>query len=103
TMTVWASTQKAHDLLNSLNACVQLDDNRLRVATPDVGGGFGPKLCVYSEDVAVTAAAHLLKRSLKWIEDRREHFVGAVHERDQYWSVEIAVDKDARVLGVRGK
>ena len=38
------------------------DKNRLRVAPPDVGGGFGPKLCVYREDVAVTAAAKLLKR-----------------------------------------
>src|SRR5207302_1481052 len=47
--------------------------------------------------------AHLLKRSLKWIEDRREHFVGAVHERDQYWSIEIAIDGQARVQGIRGR
>ena len=103
TMTVWASTQKAHDLLNSLNACIQLDDNRLRVATPDVGGGFGPKLCVYSEDVAVAAAARLLGRSIKWIEDRREHFTNAAQERDQHWSLEIAVDGEARILGIRGQ
>ena len=102
-VTVFASTQKAHDLYQNLSAFLALDENRLRVATPDVGGGFGPKLCVYPEDVAVTAAAHLLKRSLKWIEDRREHFVATVHERDQYWSVEIAVDADARILGIRGK
>ena len=91
-VTLFASTQKAHDLYQNLQAFLALDENRLRVATPDVGGGFGPKLCVYSEDVAVTAAAHRLKRSLKWIEDRREHFLGAVHERDQYWDVEITVD-----------
>jgi len=103
TITAWASTQKAHDLLNTLNACVRLDDNRLRVATPDVGGGFGPKLCVYSEDVAVTAAARLLRRSVKWIEDRREHFTNAVQERDQYWQLEVAVDGDARILGIRGR
>jgi len=103
TMTVWASTQKAHDLLNSLNACVRLEDNRLRVATPDVGGGFGPKLCVYSEDVAVAAAARRLGRSIKWIEDRREHFTNAAQERDQHWSLEIAVDGEARILGIRGR
>jgi carbon-monoxide dehydrogenase large subunit len=103
TITAWASTQKAHDLLNTLNACVRLDDNRLRVATPDVGGGFGPKLCVYSEDVAVVAAARHLGRSVKWIEDRREHFTNAVQERDQYWQLEIAVDGDARILGIRGR
>ena len=103
TITAWASTQKAHDLLNTLNACVRLDDNRLRVATPDVGGGFGPKLCVYSEDVSVVAAARLIGRSIKWIEDRREHFTNAVQERDQYWDLEIAVDGDARILGIRGR
>jgi aerobic carbon-monoxide dehydrogenase large subunit len=102
-VTVFASTQKAHDLYQNLSAFLSLDETRLRVVTPDVGGGFGPKLCVYPEDVAVTAAAHLLKRSLKWIEDRREHFTAAVHERDQYWTVEIAVDAGARILGVRGK
>ena len=46
-ITVWASTQKAHDLLQSLTALLDFDESRLRVATPDVGGGFGPKLCVY--------------------------------------------------------
>ncbi|HEY1542198.1 MAG TPA: xanthine dehydrogenase family protein molybdopterin-binding subunit [Xanthobacteraceae bacterium] len=102
-ITAWASTQKAHDLLNSLNNCVRLDDIRLRVATPDVGGGFGPKLCVYSEDVAVVAAARLLGRSIKWIEDRREHFTNAAQERDQYWDLEIALDADAKVLGIRGR
>ena len=102
-VTAWASTQKAHDLLNSLNTCVRLDDIRLRVATPDVGGGFGPKLCVYSEDVAVVAAARLTGRSIKWIEDRREHFTNAAQERDQYWTLEIALDAEAKILGIRGR
>src|SRR5581483_11245757 len=79
------------------------DESRLRVATPDVGGGFGPKLCVYPEDIAVVAAAKLLRRSVKWIEDRREHFTNAAQERDQHWVLEAAVDSDARLLGVRGR
>jgi aerobic carbon-monoxide dehydrogenase large subunit len=100
---VWASTQKAHDLRNALADYIDLDEARLRVATPDVGGGFGPKLCVYPEDVAVVAAATLLHRSVKWIEDRREHFTNAAQERDQYWSIEIAADADGKVRGVRGR
>ena len=100
---VWASTQKAHDLRNALADYIDLDESRLRVATPDVGGGFGPKLCVYPEDVAVVAAATLLRRSVKWIEDRREHFTNAAQERDQYWSIEIAAEADGRVRGVRGR
>jgi len=47
--------------------------------------------------------AKLLRRSIKWIEDRREHFTNAAQERDQYWSIEIAVDGDAKVLGIRGR
>ena len=100
---VWASTQKAHDLRNALADYIDLDETRLRVATPDVGGGFGPKLCVYPEDVATVAAATLLRHSVKWTEDRREHFTNAAQERDQYWSIEIAADTDGHVRGVRGR
>jgi carbon-monoxide dehydrogenase large subunit len=100
---LWASTQKAHDLHQNLSAFLRIDENHLRVTAPDIGGGFGPKLCIYPEDVAVAAAAKLLKRSLTWAEDRREHFVAAVQERDQYWTLEAALDHDARILGVRGK
>jgi carbon-monoxide dehydrogenase large subunit len=101
-ITVWASTQKAHDLFQSITSLLDLDEARLRVKTPDVGGGFGPKLCIYSEDIAVVAAAKLTNRSIKWIEDRREHFTNAAQERDQYWSIDIAVDADGKVLGLRG-
>jgi carbon-monoxide dehydrogenase large subunit len=100
---VWASTQKAHDLRNALADYIDLDEGRLRVATPDVGGGFGPKLCVYPEDVATVAAATLLHRSVKWIEDRREHFTNAAQERDQFWSIEIAAEAEGRVRGIRGR
>ncbi len=100
---IWASTQKAHDLMAAFADYIDLDETRLRVATPDVGGGFGPKLCVYPEDVATVAAATLLNRSVKWIEDRREHFTNAVQERDQYWSIDIAADPDGRIRGVRGR
>jgi carbon-monoxide dehydrogenase large subunit len=103
TITVWASTQKAHDLFQSLTFLLGLDESGVRVATPDVGGGFGPKLCVYPEDIAVVAAAKLARRSVKWIEDRREHFTNAAQERDQYWWLDVAVDSDAKLLGIRGR
>ena len=101
-LTVWASTQKANDLFQTITSLFDIDESQLRVTTPEVGGGFGPKLCIYSEDIAVVAASKLLKRSIKWIEDRREHFTNAAQERDQYWSIDIAVSEDAKVLGIRG-
>ena len=60
---------------------------------PDVGGGFGPKNPFYPEELAVPAAALLLGRPIKWIEDRRESFTATNHEREQDWEVEAAVDR----------
>src|SRR5262249_34862689 len=66
------------------------------------GGGFGPKGSFYAEYGALAAAALSLHRPIKWIEDRRENFLSTQQERDQYWDVEIAVDGEARILGLRG-
>lgn len=100
---VWSSTQMPHDLFYALADVLGLDENHIRVMTPDVGGGFGPKYCLYPEEFAVPAAARLLGRNLKWVEDRRENFLAAIQERDQFWTLEIAVDAHAKILGIRGK
>lgn len=101
-LTLWSSTQMPHVAQRLLCDLLGCDENAVRVVTPDVGGGFGPKLVFYPEDVAVALAARLAGRPVKWVEDRREHFVATTQERDQYWEVEIAVDADARIRGVRG-
>ena len=101
-LTLWSSTQAAHTAKSVLMDMLGWGDNRVRVVTPEVGGGFGPKVVFYPEDVAVSLAAWLLRTPVKWIEDRREHFVATTQERDQYWDMEIAVDGDGRILGVRG-
>jgi carbon-monoxide dehydrogenase large subunit len=101
-LTLWSSTQMPHAAQRYLCDLLGRDENRVRVVTPDVGGGFGPKLVFYPEDVVTALAALLTGRPVKWIEDRREHFVATTQERDQYWEVEIAVDAEARILGIRG-
>ena len=101
-LTVWSSTQTPHAAARILSDLFGREENRVRVIAPDVGGGFGPKLVFYPEDVSIALVAMLLGRPVKWIEDRYEHFVATTQERDQYWDVEIAVDADARILGVRG-
>jgi carbon-monoxide dehydrogenase large subunit len=101
-LTLWSSTQMPHAAQRLLCDMLGRDENQVRVITPDVGGGFGPKLVFYPEDVVTALAAILLKRPVKWIEDRLEHFVATSQERDQYWDVEVAVDRDARLLGIRG-
>lgn len=101
-LTLWSSTQAAHTAKNVLMDMLGWSENRVRVMTPDVGGGFGPKVVFYPEDVAVSLAAYVMREPVKWVEDRREHFVGTTQERDQYWDAEIAVNGDGKVLGVRG-
>lgn len=102
-LTLWSSTQAPHAARQQLAKVLGRPESRLRVVTPDLGGGFGPKLIFYPEDVAVAVAALHLRRPVKWIEDRREHFVATTQERDQVWTVEIAVDAQARILGIRGE
>jgi aerobic carbon-monoxide dehydrogenase large subunit len=100
--TVWTSTQSPHEVRLALVQLLGIDDDKLRVITPDVGGGFGAKYQIYPEEVVVTAAARLIRRPVKWIEDRREHFLSSIEERDQYWDLQIALDSGAQILAVRG-
>ena len=94
--TVYISSQGSHRIKRGLLDVLDLNDNQMHVITPDVGGGFGPKGAVYPEYPCVAACAKMLGRPVKWIEDRRENFVATHQERDQYWDVEIAVDRDAK-------
>ena len=101
--TLFVSSQGSHRLKRCMLDMFDLGDNQVRVATPDVGGGFGPKGSYYPEYALVAVAARALNRPVKWIEDRLENFLATHQERDQYWDVEIAVDHDAKILGVRGR
>jgi carbon-monoxide dehydrogenase large subunit len=100
--TVWSSTQSPHEIRLALVQMLGVDDEKLRVITPDVGGGFGAKYLIYPEEVVVPLAARLLDRPVKWIEDRREHFLSAIQERDQYWELQIALNARAELLAIRG-
>ena len=101
-LTLWTSHQMPHSLMRTFVEITGLDENKVRIVTPHVGGGFGPKLVVYQEDVSLLLASKLLKLPIKWIEDRREHFTNTTQERDQYWDVEIAVNDEGLIQGVRG-
>ncbi|CAN0493623.1 unnamed protein product, partial [Discosporangium mesarthrocarpum] len=73
-LTVWSATQMAHRAQSILVQMLDLAEDRIRVVTPTVGGGFGPKFVFYQEEVVIPVAAMLLGRPVKWVEDRREHF-----------------------------
>jgi carbon-monoxide dehydrogenase large subunit len=102
-LTVWSATQTPHIGRRTLADLLGRELESIRMIAPDVGGGFGPKAIFYPEEAAIPAAALQLGRPVKWIEDRREHFLCATQERDQYWHVAIAVDPHGMILGVRGR
>jgi len=100
--TIWTSTQSPHEIRLSLVQLFDIADEKLRVITPDVGGGFGAKYLIYPEEVVIPLAARLLRRPVRWIEDRREHFLTSIQERDQYWDLQAAFDDHAKLVAVRG-
>ena len=101
--TLFVSSQGPHRLKRCMLDMFDLGDHQMRVVTPDVGGGFGPKGSFYPEYINVAVASQLLNRPVKWIEDRRENFLATHQERDQYWDMEIAVSTEAKIIGVRGQ
>jgi carbon-monoxide dehydrogenase large subunit len=101
-LTLWDSTQMPHKTKRVVVQALGLTENQVRVIAPEVGGGFGPKNPFYPEELAVPAAALLLKCPIKWIEDRRESFTATNHERVQDWEMEAAVDVQGKLLAIRG-
>ncbi len=100
-LTVWSSTQIPHLLRTQIAAMLSVQEMRVRVITPEVGGGFGSKLNVYGEEALVAWLSRALGRPVKWMETRRENFLGTIHGRDQIDDVEVAVARDGAITALR--
>ena len=79
-----------------------LAESAIQMVENDVGGGFGVRGEFYPEDFLIPFAARLTGRPVKWIEDRREHFLASNHARDLDAEIEIACRTDGTILGLRG-
>ncbi len=102
TYTLWSSTQGSHFLRNLLAASVfRIPENRIRVVTRDVGGGFGMKLFLYPEHVLVLWAAKKVGRPVKWIPERADAFITDTQGRDNVTRLELALDDELRFLGLK--
>lgn len=102
-LTVWSSTQMPHLVRRQIATQLDLPEAMVRVIAPDVGGGFGPKVFVYPEEILVPFLALQLGRAVKWIEDRTEHFISTAHGRDQLHDVECGFDSEGRILALRDR
>lgn len=100
-LTVWLSCQGPHTLRTWLAHIFELDESKLRIVAPDVGGGFGSKLNLYSDELAIIWAALELGVSVKWVETRTENFTSGVHARDQIHNAELALDSQGKILALR--
>src|SRR6059036_574207 len=99
-LTIWTSTQVPFAVRAAIAAALGLADEQVRVIAPDVGGGFGAKGHVYPEDVLLAAVARRLRRPVKWIETRREHFLATAPDRDQRHRARLGVARDGAIAAV---
>lgn len=102
-LSVWSGTQVPQILRAALAGALGLGEHRVRVIVPDTGGGFGQKMHVLPEDLAVAALARRAGRPVKWVETRRENLAAASHAREQRMEVELAADAAGCVLGLRAR
>jgi carbon-monoxide dehydrogenase large subunit len=99
-VTLTASVQMPHMLRTGIADTLGIAESELRVIAPDVGGGFGQKMSLFPEYVVLVWLARKLKRSVAWIEDRRENLLASAHSRDQAFSLRGAFARDGRLLGL---
>ncbi|HWQ17266.1 MAG TPA: glyceraldehyde dehydrogenase subunit alpha [Sulfolobales archaeon] len=100
-LTMWITTQNPHVHRLFLSGILGIPENKIRVIAPDVGGGFGSKIPVYPLEAIVGRMAIDLGRPVKYVETRRENFMGTIHGRDHVEDVEVAVDSEGHVHGIR--
>lgn len=101
TLDVWASTQSPHLLRRRIAAASRLPEHHVRIIMHEVGGGFGQKIAAQPEELLIAMAATRVGRPVKWVEDRREHFLAAPQARDQRVTVELATDDEGNFLAMR--
>ncbi|MER9231482.1 xanthine dehydrogenase family protein molybdopterin-binding subunit [Mesorhizobium sp. M0622] len=94
-------SQGVHSMQSILAGVFKIKKDQLRVITPDVGGGFGPKSFVYREHPLVLETARRLGRPVKWAGDRTEHFLTDAQGRDNVVTAEMAMDSNGRFLGMK--
>ncbi|MEP9355771.1 xanthine dehydrogenase family protein molybdopterin-binding subunit [Xanthobacter sp. KR7-65] len=99
-LTVYSATQMPHINRNGLSECLGMPQERIRVVSPDVGGGFGHKGILLPEEVCLSWATMRLGFPLRWIEDRREHLTASANCREHHYRITAYADRDGRLRGI---
>ena len=97
---VYSSTQMPHIVRTGLAGCLGLDQARIRVVAPDVGGGFGYKGILLPEEVCAAYLARRLGHPVRWIEDRREQLTGNANCREHDYDITLHAEADGTLIGI---
>jgi aerobic carbon-monoxide dehydrogenase large subunit len=102
-LVVYSSTQQPHIIRTVLATLIDVDESKLRVVAPDVGGGFGVKNNLQQEEIAIAALAKIVDHPVRWIEDRREHLTASAQAREHYYRMKLHADARGRILGLESE
>ncbi|RQU68175.1 xanthine dehydrogenase family protein molybdopterin-binding subunit [Burkholderia cenocepacia] len=97
---VYSATQVPHMIRTGLSICLGLDQERIRVISPDVGGAFGYKCVLQQEEVCIAWLAMTFKLPFRFIEDRREHLVAGANSREHHYELTAFADRKGRLLAL---
>ncbi|NNN14904.1 MAG: carbon-monoxide dehydrogenase large subunit [Acidimicrobiaceae bacterium] len=100
-LTIYCTTQAPHAHRTLYALVAGLPEHKLRVFSPDIGGGFGNKVGIYPGYVLAVVGSILTKRPVKWVEDRSENLMSTSFARDYHMHGKIAATKDGKILGLR--
>ena len=97
---VHATSQFPHVFRTGLAECLQIAEQRIRVISPDIGGGFGYKAILAPEEICVCWLALRTGRAVRWLEDRHEHLSASANCREHHYRITAHADEDGRLLAV---
>jgi carbon-monoxide dehydrogenase large subunit len=99
-LTVYTAAQMPHINRTGLSECLGIDHGSIRVISPDVGGGFGYKGILLSEEVCLSWLTMHRGHPVRWIEDRREHLTAGANCREHHYLITGYADKDGTLRGI---
>ncbi|HKD89300.1 MAG TPA: aerobic carbon-monoxide dehydrogenase large subunit, partial [Streptosporangiaceae bacterium] len=102
-LTLWSTSQAPHAHRTMYSLITGLPEHKIRIVSPDLGGGFGNKVPVYPGYLCALAASMVTGRPVKWVEDRSENLMSTTFARDYHMHGEIAATADGRILGLRAR
>jgi carbon-monoxide dehydrogenase large subunit len=100
-LTLWSTTQAPHAHRTLLSMFAGIAEHRIRVISPDIGGGFGNKVPIYPGYVCAIVGSMITGKPVKWVEDRTENLIASGFARDYVMQGEIAATRDGRILALR--